>query len=132
MGRGGRLSCSFVVVAVPMLVAGCAVVGASQITVTGRNDSEQDMVVQVIGGLGDEAAPHGDAHTVAPGSEELLTLDVPGGDWTVTVNGGRLVSTSDAGNRRGELPVTLILPNPEDFATGPYWEAPTEWIEAGR
>jgi hypothetical protein len=114
-----------------VVVAGCGVIGASQITVTARNDSEQDMVVQVIGGLGDEAGPHGDSHTVAPGTQEQLTLDVPGGDWTVTVNGGRLVSTSDVGGRRGELPVTLILPDPDDFALGPYWEAPGGWANTG-
>ena len=129
MARGGRLWCSVLLVAVPVLVAGCVLVGASQITVTARNDSEQDMFVQVVGGLGDEAAPHGDPHTVPPGIEEQVTLDVPGGDWTVTVNGGRLVSTSDAGTRRGELPVTLILPDPEDFAAGPYW-APSDWAGA--
>lgn len=132
MTRGGRLWRSIVLVAVPMLAVGCGLVGASQITVTARNDSEQDMVVHVIGGLGDESGAHGDPHTVAPGTEERLTLDVPGGDWTVTINGARLVSTSDAGNRRGELPVTLILPNPEDFAPGPFWEAPSDWVEAGR
>ena len=135
MARGGRLWCSVLLVAVllvavPVLVAGCGLVGASQITVTARNDNEQDMVVQVIGGLGGEAAPHGDPHTVPPGTEEQLTLDVPGGDWTVTANGARLVSTSDAGSRRGELPVTLILPDPVDFAGGPYWEAPSDWAGA--
>ncbi len=42
-----------------------------------------------------------------------------------------LAVASDAGDRRGELPVTLILPNPEDFAVGPYWEAPTGRAEPG-
>lgn len=114
-----------------MLAAGCGLLGASQITVTARNESDQEMVVQVVSGQGDDAARHGDSHTVAPGGEEQLTLDVPGGDWTVTVNGARLLSTSDAGERRGELPVTLILPNPEDFAVGPYWQAPSDWAPTG-
>ena len=112
---------------VALLVAGCGMIGASTITVTARNDSEQDMVVQVISGLSDGGAAHGEPHSIAPGTEEQLTLDVPGGDWTVTVNGGRLVSTTDAGSRRGELPVTLVLPDPDDFAGGPYWEAPSDW-----
>ena len=130
MARGGRLWCSMLLVAVPVLVAGCGLIGASQITVTARNDNEQEMVVQVIGGLGGEAAPHGDPHAVRPGIEEQLTLDVPGGDWTVAVNGARLVSISDAGSRRGALPVMLILPDPVDFAGGPYWEAPSDWAGA--
>jgi len=39
---------------------------------------------------------------------------------------------SDAGNWRGELPVTLILPNPEDVAPSPFREAPSDWVEVGR
>jgi hypothetical protein len=110
-----------------ILLGGCGVFGASEITLTARNESEQEMVVQVIGGLSEDAAQYGDAHVIAPGREEELTLAVPGGDWTVSVNGGMLVSTSDAGDRRGELPVTLVLPDPDDFALGPYWEAPSGW-----
>jgi hypothetical protein len=109
------------------LLGGCGILGASQITVSARNESEQEMVVQVIGGMSDDAARHGEAYTIAPGREEQLTLAVPGGDWTVTVNGAMLVSTSDAGDRRGELPVTLVLPDPDEFDLGPYWEAPQGW-----
>jgi hypothetical protein len=110
-----------------VLLGACGVLGSSQITVTARNESEQEMVVQVVSGFADEASPHGDSYTIAPGGEEQLTLAVPGGDWTVTVNGALLVGSSDAGSRRGELPVTLILPDPDDFALGPYWEAPQGW-----
>jgi hypothetical protein len=124
-----RLAAASLALAAGVLVAGCGVLGASEITVTARNDSDDEMVVQVMNGLSDDGGRHGDSHTVAPGGEEQLTLAVPGGDWTVTVNGARLLSTSDAGERRGELPVTLILPNPEDFALGPYWEAPTDWAQ---
>lgn len=105
----------------------CSSIGASEITITARNDSDNEMVVGVIAGDSDDSAPYGDSQTVAPGEEKVVTLGVPGGRWTVTVNGGRLVGTSDAGDRRGELPVTVILPDPEDFPIGPYWEAPVGW-----
>jgi hypothetical protein len=114
-----------------MAAAGCSVVGASDVTLMARNDSEDPMVVQVIQGQSAEDAPHGEPRTIPPGVEERLTLPVPGGSWTVVVNGGLLVGSSDVGSRRGELPITLVLPDPADFAHGPYWEAPSGWAETG-
>jgi hypothetical protein len=40
----------------------------------------------------------------------------------VTVNGGELLGSLDAGSRRGRLPVTLILSD-----GGPLWRAPQDW-----
>ncbi len=121
-----------VVVALGMLImSGCSVIGASEISITARNDSEQEMVIGVISGVSEGDPQFGDQRIVAPGGEEQLTLGVPGGSWTVTVNGARLLNTSDAGSRRGELPVTVILPNAEDFAIGPYWESPPGWAGSG-
>jgi len=111
--------------ALPLAVAiltGCSFVGASEITVDATNESEQAMVVQVVEGIGADAAPYGPAHTVGPGESQELELAVPGGDWAVTVNGGELVGSLDAGSRRGRLPVTLILAD-----DGPYWQAPGDW-----
>ncbi|MGH2401312.1 MAG: hypothetical protein ACRDE6_01260 [Candidatus Limnocylindria bacterium] len=114
-----------------VIVAGCSIVGASDISVLARNDSDDPMVVQVIQGQSDGDPPHGTSRTIAPGAEERLTLAVPGGSWTVTVNGAHLVGSSDAGDRRGELPITLILPDAAEFPHGPYWEAPGGWAETG-
>ncbi len=115
---------------VTMLLSACAVLGASEITITARNDGDEPMVVQVIDGFDQAtAAAYGEAWTVPPGAERELTLAVPGGDWTVTVNGASLLSTSDAGSRRGTLPVTLVLPADDHFAGGPYWEAPQGWAD---
>jgi hypothetical protein len=116
----------------PLLVAatlvGCGLVGAGEITVTARNDSDLPMVVQVID-AGGEA--HGPAHRVEPLEERDVELAVPGGDWTVTVNGARLIDSSDAAGRRGRLPVTLLLPAPDDPIQGPRWLAPVDWAGSG-
>ena len=129
--RGNWRTCARLVAIGPLisLVAGCAILGASDITVTARNDSDFPMVIQVIDGIGPEAEPFGPAHTIAPLEERDVELAVPGGDWTVTVNDGRLLGSSDAAGRRGRLPVTLILPAPDHPVGGPYWEAPGGWAE---
>ena len=105
-----------------VILAGCSFVGVSEITVDATNQTDQAMVVQVMEGIGPDAAPYGPAHTVGPGDSQELELAVPGGDWAVTVNGGELVGSLDAGPRRGRLPVTLILAD-----DGPYWQAPGDW-----
>lgn len=110
------------------LVAGCSVFGAAEITVTTRNGSDEPMIVQVIQGLQIDGSAHGKAYTVAPSAIGQLTLQVPGGSWTVQVNGQPLLSTSDTSGRVGELPVTLSV-GPDGFVS---WEAPTDWVEAGR
>jgi hypothetical protein len=118
-----RISSSIIGLPVAViLLAGCTFVGASEITVDATNQTDQAMVVQVTEGVGPDAAPYGPAHTVGPGESQELELAVPGGDWAVTVNGGELVGSLDAGSRRGRLPVTLFLA--ED---GPYWQAPGDW-----
>ena len=106
------------------LLAGCSVVGAGEITVDARNDSDEAMVVQVVNGNGDA---HGPAHTLEPLEQRELELAIPGGSWQVTVNGARLVGSSDAAGRTGRLPVTLIVPAPDDPIGQPYWEAPSDW-----
>jgi len=121
MRRRISLSLRGLPVAVAIL-AGCSFVGASEITVDATNESGQAMVVQVTEGIGPDAAPYGPAHTVGPGESQELELAVPGGDWVVTVNGGELVGSLDAGSRRGRLPVTLILAD-----DGSYWQAPGDW-----
>ena len=103
--------------------AGCAMFGA-EITVDARNDSDQVMVVQVVDASG---APHGPAHRLEPLEERAVELAVPGGTWDVAVNGARLLTSSDAAGRTGRLPVTLILPAPDDPIGEPYWEAPSDW-----
>lgn len=112
-------------------LVGCGFIGASEITVTGRNDSDFPMVVQVIEGIGGDGEPYGPPHTLAPLEERELELAVPGGDWTVTVNDARLLESLDTGGLRGRLPVTLILPAPDDPVPGPYWEAPGGWADTG-
>lgn len=120
-----------VAVAASALLGACSMLGASEITITARNDGDEPMVVQVVDGVDvASAAPYGQAHTLLPGDERQVTLPVPGGQWTVTVNGAHLLSTSDAGSRRGILPVTLVLPPDDHFAGGPYWEAPGDWARA--
>ena len=109
------------------LLAGCSVFGSSEITVDARNDSDFPMSVQVTDGLGPDANVFGPEHTLDPLEERTLELAVPGGDWTVTVNGARLLGSSDAAGRRGRIPVTLIVPAPDDPIPGPYWEAPADW-----
>ncbi|MDQ4035488.1 MAG: hypothetical protein M3153_06105 [Chloroflexota bacterium] len=112
---------------VALVLAGCSIVGASQITVATRNESDEPMVVRVIAGHDESAGVHGPTHTVPPATEGELTLGVPGGDWTVQVNGGMLLSTSDPHGRVGKLPVTLaVMPNGMVV-----WEAPSGWAEVG-
>ena len=110
-----------------MAIAGCSVIGTSQITVATRNESDEPMVVRVIAGHDESAGVHGGTHTVPPASEGELTLAVPGGDWTVQVNGGMLLSTSDTHGRVGELPVTLVV-MPDGMVV---WEAPSDWVDVG-
>ena len=109
------------------VMAGCSFLG-SEITITARNDSDIPMVVQVVDGNG---APHGPAHTLAPLEERAVELAIPGGSWDVAVNGARLLTSSDAAGRSGRLPVTLILPAPDDPVGQPYWEAPSDWAGTG-
>lgn len=116
---------------VAVVLAGCSAFGASEITLEARNESDFPMVVQVVEGGGADGPAHGPAHTLEPLEERTLELAVPGGDWTVTVNGAGLLGRTDAGDRRGQLPVTLILPAPDDPIPGPYWEAPGGWAETG-
>jgi len=120
-----------VVVTMAVGTAACSAVGASEITVTARNDAAGPMVVGVVEGAGGDGPAFGSSHTLAPGEERELTLTVPGGGWTVTVNDGRMLGSSDVGQRRGVLPVTLVLPDADHFAGGPYWEAPAGWADTG-
>jgi len=117
-----------IVLAILASLVGCGLLGGGDITVTARNEDDRDMVVQVIDAADD---PRGQPQTIPAGTERGITLAVPAGDWTVTVNGARMLTSSDAGSRRGELPVTLVLPDPDQFAHGPYWEAPSDWAGAG-
>ena len=79
-------------------------------------------------GLEPGGSVHGESFTVEPSAVGPLTLQVPGGSWTVEVNGQRRISDSDTAGRVGELPVTLIV-----RADGlVFWEAPSDWVEAGR
>jgi hypothetical protein len=112
-------------------LAGCSVLGASEITVEARNEGDRRMVVQVVEGAGGDGAAYGPEHTLEPLEERTVELAVPGGDWTVTVNGARLLGSSDAGGRRGRLPVTLIVPAIDDPIPGPYWQAPADWAQTG-
>lgn len=112
-----------------LLLAGCAFIGAGEITIGARNDSDQVMVIQVVDGNG---APHGPAHRVQPLEERDVELAIPGGSWDVTVNGAHLLTSSDAAGRTGRLPVTLILPGPDDPMQMPMWESPADWAGAGQ
>jgi hypothetical protein len=110
-------------------LAGCALVGAAEITVDARNDSDQVMVVQVVDGSG---APHGPAHRLQPLEEREVELAVPGGgSWVITVNGARLLDSTDAAGRTGRLPVTLILPAPDAPFGQPHRESPVDWPGGG-
>ena len=101
-------------------LAGCGFIGA-EITVDARNDSDFEMIVQVVDASG---APHGPAHRLFPLEQRELELAVPAGSWAVTVNGAELVDSAEAAGRTGRLPVTLVAPAPDDPAQGPYevWE----------
>ena len=125
MRRAGPLAA---LAAATAALSACGLVGAGEITVTARNDSDLPMIVQVIGASGEA---HGPAHQVAPLEERDVELAVPGGDWTVTVNGARLLTSSDAAGRRGRLPVTLIMPAPDDPIGVPHWQAPAGWAGPG-
>ena len=121
---------------VPVLLAaaaltGCSALGASEITIDARNDSDLPMTVQVIEGSGPDGNVFGPEHTLDPLEERTLELAVPGGDWTVTVNGANLLGSTDAAGRRGRLPVTLIVPGPDDPIPGLHWEAPADWAQTG-
>jgi hypothetical protein len=114
-----------------LVLSACSMFGASEITLDARNDSDLRMVVQVVEGAGGDGGAYGPAHTLDPLEERTLELAVPGGTWTVTVNGAQLLGSSDAGGRRGRLPVTLIVPAIDDPIPGPYWQAPSDWAETG-
>ena len=86
------------------------------------------MVVRVIEGLEPDGSVHGESFTVEQSAAGPLTLQVPGGSWTVEVNGQRMISNSDTAGRVGELPVTLIVRG--DGLV--FWEAPSDWVAAGR
>ncbi len=111
------------------ILAGCGLVGASDITVSARNDSDVPMVVQVV--RGDPEEPYGPAHRLVPLEQRDLELAVPADSWFVMVNGVHLLSDTDAGVRRGRLPVSLILPAPDDPIDVPRWEAPSDWTGGG-
>lgn len=104
------------------LLAGCGFLGASEITVDARNDSDRPMRVQVVEGIGAQGADYGPEHTLDPLDERPLELAVPGGDWTVTVNGSRLFESGDVVNWRGRVPITIIVPAPDAPIRVPYWE----------
>jgi hypothetical protein len=112
-----------------LVLSACSVFGGAEITVDARNDSDFPMSVQVTDGAGPDANVFGPEHTLDPLEGRTLELAVPGGDWTVTVNGARLMDSSDAAGRRGRLPVTLIVPAIDDPIPGPYWEAPADWAQ---
>ena len=109
-------------IALVLALAGCGILGASEITVDATNETNQPMIVQVVEGIGPDAVPYGPAHQVFPGESRELELAVPAGQWAVVVNGGELVGSLDAGPRRGRLPVTLVLSD-----NGPHWQAPADW-----
>lgn len=124
-----RLRPRAVLVCFVLALSGCGALGAAEITVAARNDSDLPMIVQVV--HGDGAEPYGPAHRVEPLDERDIELAVPGDPWTVTVNGAHLLTDSDAGLRRGRLPVVLILPAPDDPIQGPRWQAPADWAGGG-
>jgi hypothetical protein len=112
-------------------LSGCGLVGA-EITVDARNDSNGGMRIQVVEGIGPDAVqPFGPPHILDPFEERTLELAVPGGDWTVTVNEQPVIDSSEVGIRRGRLPVTLIVPAPDDPIDQPYWEAPADSAGGG-
>lgn len=120
-----RLGLSALVSAI--VLSACSIIGGSEITVDARNDSDLPISVQVIEGMGADGNVFGPEHIVEPREERTLELAVPGGDWTVTLDGARLMDSSDAAGRRGRLPVTLIMPALDDPIPGPHWQAPVDW-----
>jgi hypothetical protein len=109
---------------VAVVVAGCGVLNASEITVDVVNESDRAVVVQVVEGSGPDAVPYGPAHRVGAAHERPVELAVPGGAWTVTLNGYALLDSSDAGSRRGRLPVTLTVTR----GGGIHWSASPDWV----
>jgi hypothetical protein len=105
------------------VVAGCGVLNASEISVDVVNESDRAAIVQVVQGSGPDAVPYGLAHRVEATQERPVELAVPGGEWTVTLNGLHLMDSSDAGSRRGRLPVTLRVTR----GGGVHWSAPNGW-----
>jgi hypothetical protein len=105
-----------------MVLVGCGMF-AAEITVEARNDSDHDMIVQVVDATG---VPHGPAHRLFPLEERAVELAIPRGAWAVTVNGVVIVESEEAQGRTGRLPVTIVSPAPDDPAAGPYgvWEEP--------
>src|SRR5918999_4257539 len=108
--RGNSVQVRKLLLAVAVVTAACGLVGG-EITVTARNDSDVDMIIQVVDGNGAAVGP---PHRVLPLEEREVELAIPGGAWDVAVNGRRLLTSSDAAGRTGRLPVTLILPAPDD------------------
>lgn len=119
----------FSALASALVLSACSSLGASEITVEARNDSDLPMTVQVVEGFDPDANVFGPEHTIDPLEERTLELAVPGGQWTVTVNGARLMDSSDAAGRRGRLPVTLIVAAIDDPIPGPRWQAPSDWTQ---
>jgi hypothetical protein len=126
-----RLRHTTPLVALVALLTACSAIGAADITVTARNTSDVPMVVGVVEGGGAGGPAFGQPITLLPGQEGPVTLRVPGGAWTVTVNGALLLTHTDAGSRRGELPVTLVLPADDEPPGRPHWLAPSGWAGAG-
>jgi hypothetical protein len=110
-----------------LVLSACSILGGAEITVDARNDSDFPMTVQVVEGFDAAGNAFGPEHVLGPLEERRLELAVPGGEWHVSVNGARLMDSSDAAGRRGRLPVTLIVPAPDHPVPGPYWEAPVDW-----
>ncbi len=108
-------------------LGGCSAIGAAEITVDAVNESDGPMIIEVLEGVGPDGAAYSTEHIVAPGEQRSVELAVPGGSWVVTVNGGQLLGSDDAGPRRGRLPVTLIL-SPDGRLS---WQAPQGWAELG-
>jgi hypothetical protein len=129
-GRG-RVASVITAAAVTAVLAGCGFLGASEITIEAQNESDAVMVVQVVEGIAAGGADYGPPHRLDPLEERQLELAVPGGEWTVTVNGARLFESVDVGSRRGRIPVTVILPAPDAPVDGPFWRAPADWVDTG-
>lgn len=116
--------------AATLFLAGCSFLGA-EVTVDARNDSDFEMRIQVVEGIGPQARPFGPPHVLEPLEERAVELAVPGGEWMVTVDGARTFDSTDAAGRTGRLPVTLILPAPDDPIGQPHWRAPADWAGTG-
>jgi hypothetical protein len=112
-------------VATALFVAGCGPLGA-EITVDARNEGDLVMRIQVVEGVGVDGRPFGPNHFVDPLEERPVELAVPGGAWEVLVNEQRVFGSVDVAGRTGRLPVTLIVPAPDDPNQDPRWEAPSD------